>query len=206
MNLVSISNRWLSRLYKTFAIMLVFIAVLISALRLTLPYVDNYKTHLEDFINERNNINVSIGELDMSWRNMGPVLIAKNVQLLESESADVYIQELDLQINVWKSLTRQELISNRLIIKGAKIFIDERLWKPIVDVSSTDKNTVTDNSAVNGQSTALTQIQSQTESTDEFAFDQIANLFLNSIASFSIFDSEVEIGKEKQRSFNIVRI
>ena len=56
-----VSNRWLNRLYKSIALLLVLFAVLISALRLMLPYAQNYPHIVENFINERYESNVAIG-------------------------------------------------------------------------------------------------------------------------------------------------
>ena len=47
-------NRWLNRVYKSIAILLVLFAVLISAFRLFLPYAHNYKEHVENLINNAN--------------------------------------------------------------------------------------------------------------------------------------------------------
>ena len=201
MNLVKTSNRWLNRLYKTLAILLVLVAVFTSTLRLLLPYVENYKTHLEDYLNSNNNTQISIGSLAMSWRNLGPILVIKNVQLLDTEQAYVFIEELDLQVDFWKSITRQQLISERLILKGAKIFIDEGLWNTIEDKPNTNTNTNT-----TAGSNLSDPTQKPTEQADSFAFAQVANLFLNRISTFSILDSEINIGDEKGRRFKIVRI
>ncbi|MGB0938666.1 MAG: YhdP family protein, partial [Colwellia sp.] len=199
MNIEKTSNFWLSKLFKTLAILLVLFALFSSSLRLLLPYVGTYKTELEDYINDNYNTQVSIGSLSMSWRNLGPVLIVKNVQLLETEQTDIYIKEFDLQVDIWKSLTRQMLVSERLVLMGAKISIDEGLWK---DEQEKEQIAKPDDST---QSTAVNATLQQ-EAKESFAFTQVANLFLNRISRFSIIDSEINIGAEKERSFEIVRI
>ncbi|MFQ3339172.1 MAG: hypothetical protein ACI9VO_001959, partial [Colwellia sp.] len=74
MSIVSTSSRWLNRLYKTVAILLVLLAVLISALRLFLPYVHHYQLPLQNYLNEQFQANISIGKLSMTWQSSGPIL------------------------------------------------------------------------------------------------------------------------------------
>jgi uncharacterized protein YhdP len=62
-----VSNRWLNRVYKSIAVLLVLFAVLISALRLMLPYAQNHRQDVENFINDRYESNVTIGLLSMGW-------------------------------------------------------------------------------------------------------------------------------------------
>lgn len=187
MNIEKTSNFWLSKLFKTLAILLVLFALLSSSLRLLLPYVGNYKTELEDYINGNYNTQVSIGDLSMSWRNLGPVLIVKNVQLLDTEQTKIYIGEFELQVDMWKTLTRQQFVSERLTLKGAQIYIDEGLWNDEQDPAPKLDGT-------------------QQQAKENFAFTQVANLFLNRISRFAILDSQINVGAEQDRSFKIVRI
>ena len=82
MSIVSTSNRWLNRLYKTVAILLVLLAVVISAFRLFLPYVHHYKLPLQNYLNETSQTNIAIGTLSMTWQRSGPILLIGDVQVL----------------------------------------------------------------------------------------------------------------------------
>ena len=84
MSISIVSNRWLNRVYKSIAVLLVLFAVLISALRLMLPYAQNYRQDVENFINDRYESNVTIGLLSMGWYETGPTLIANDVQLVSN--------------------------------------------------------------------------------------------------------------------------
>ena len=96
MSIVGTSNRWLNRLYKTVAILLVLLAVLISAFRLFLPYVHHYRLPLQNYLSESSNANIEIDSLSMIWQRSGPILILGDVQILETESASVFIEQLEL--------------------------------------------------------------------------------------------------------------
>ena len=82
MSVSTVLNRWLKRLYKLLAVLLVVFAVLISTLRLFLPYAHNYREDVEDFLNNSYNSNISIGSLAMGWGKSGPTLISRQVELL----------------------------------------------------------------------------------------------------------------------------
>ncbi len=167
--------------------MLVLLAVLISAFRLLLPYVHNYRQDLQDYININNQTNMIIGELSMSWQKTGPILIAQNVSLLDTDTAHVYIKRLDIQIDFWRSIIEQQLVSSNVILSGTQITFDQDLWAKNNTLSNT-YNTK--------------QITSFVNTTNQFEF--VSSLFLNQIRHFSVHDSQVIIYKENaEREFSI---
>ena len=175
MSIVSTSNRWLNRLYKTIAILLVLLAVIISAFRLFLPYVHNYKLPLQNYLNEISQTNIVIGTLSMTWQRSGPILIIGDVQVLETERASVFIEQLEMQVDFWRTLTEQNLISKNLLLSGAIVNVSEKLW-----IGKEDKDS------------------SGTVKKDDEADDieVISDLFLNRIKRFSIRDSQVTVRNE----------
>lgn len=175
MSIVGTSNRWLNRLYKTVAILLVLLAVLISAFRLFLPYVHHYRLPLQDYLNEKSQANISIGSLSMTWQRSGPILLIRDVQVLETESAAVFIEQLELQVDFWQTLSQQTLISSNLILSGAKANVSERLWM----ISKDNKTSVT---AIKDEDVS--------EAND---ISVISDLFLNRIERFSIRDSQITV-------------
>ncbi|KGJ92351.1 YhdP family protein [Colwellia psychrerythraea] len=170
MSIVSISNRWLNRLYKTVAILLVLFAVLISAFRLFLPFVHHYKLPLQNYLNEKSQANISIGSLSMTWQRSGPVLLIGDVQVLETKSAAVFIKQLELQVDFWASISTQNLISKNLILSGATVNVSEKLW-----LGREDKTTVV----------------VPVEDSETNDIEIISDLFLNRIERFSIRDSKI---------------
>ncbi|NQY48252.1 MAG: TIGR02099 family protein [Colwellia sp.] len=172
MSIVSTSNRWLNRLYKTVAILLVLLAVLISAFRLFLPYVQHYKIPLQDYLNEISQTNISIGSLSMTWQRSGPILVIGDVQILETERASVFIKRLELQVDFWRTLTEQSLITKNLILSGAQVDISQSLW-----LSAKEDN-------------IPEIVDTKNEAND---IEVISNIFLHSIKRFSIRESQLTV-------------
>ncbi len=186
MSIVSVSNRWLNRFYKILAIMLVLLAVLISAFRLFLPYVENYRQDFQDYINNNNQTNVVIGSLGMNWQSSGPTLVANRVTLVDVEDAYVFIEHLEVQVDFWATITTQRLISSNLILDGAVVSLAQGIWhseeSSDVKITNTPQNAV---EPLNG-------------------FQKISNIFLNRINRFSLVNSKVSIENNSlERHFRI---
>jgi uncharacterized protein (TIGR02099 family) len=188
MSITSASNRWLNRLYKILAILLVCLAVLISAFRLLLPYVEHYRQDFQNYINNNNQINLVIGGLGMSWRGSGPMLIANQVTLIDTEDAYITIEHLEIQVDFWATITTQQLISSNLILDGAIVNVDQRAWN-----SQNKKNT---NSAQKNPSSNTNEKSSD--------FEKISTIFLNRINRFSLLNSQISINNGTvERRFHI---
>tara|TARA_R110001592_G_scaffold6550_3_gene35233 strand:- start:2986 stop:7107 length:4122 start_codon:yes stop_codon:yes gene_type:complete len=175
MSIASVSNRWLNRLYKILAILLVLLAVLISAFRLFLPYVEHYRQDFQNYINTNNQTHIVIGSLGMSWQRFGPTLIANRVTLVDTNGANVYVDHLEVQVDFWATLTTQRLVSSNMILDGAVVTLDQGAWH-------TQKN-----SDVKDKSTAL----NSNEQLD--GFKKISDIFLNRINRFSLINSKISI-------------
>jgi len=138
MSISKFSNRWLNRLYKSIAICLVVFAVLISALRLLLPYAHNHKQDLQDYINSTYGSDIIIGSLDMGWQSSGPTLVATNVSLLQTDITEVYIQAFDINIDFWNSLRSRQIVTKDFTLNGVKILFD----KTMLTQSQQDTNSI----------------------------------------------------------------
>lgn len=138
MSILQFSNRWLNRLYKSIAICLVIFAVLISALRLLLPYAHNHKQDLQEYINTTYGSDLIIGSLDMGWQSSGPTLVATNVSLLQTDVTEVYIQAFDISIDFWASLRSRQIITKDFTLNGVKVLFD----KTMLTQSKQDSNLV----------------------------------------------------------------
>ncbi len=178
MGISKVSNRWLNRTYKCIAIFLVTFAVLISALRLFLPYAHNYRQDLQNYINTTYQSDIIIGSLNMGWQSSGPTLQAANVSILQTEGAEVYIQAFDINIDFWKSIRYRRLITNDFTLDGVKVLFDEQMLA---------------NNANSEQDTSL--------------INSFSELFLNQIGQFSVNNSQVIYSTEKgRRTFLINQI
>jgi len=187
MSIASVSNRWLNRLYKILAIMLVSLAVFISASRLLLPYVENYRLDFQNYINKQNQTNFVIGGLGLSWRGAGPLLIANQVTLMDTEVAHITIEHLEVQLDFWATISTQQLVSSNLILDGAIVNIDQRKWTTQESNSSlTEKNTTAN------------------ANEKPIDFKEISKIFLNRINRFSLRNSQLSINNDTvDRNFHI---
>lgn len=175
MSIASVSNRWLNRLYKILAIMLVLLAVLISAFRLFLPYVEHYRVDFQNYINSSNQTDVVIGGLGMSWQSSGPTLIANRVTLVDINGAYVFVDHLELQVDFWATLTNQRLISSNLILDGANVTLAQDIW----------------NTKASAEDSVKSDALSSSEQLD--GLFQITDVFLNRIKRFSLVNSEITL-------------
>lgn len=162
MSTSTVINRWLNRVYKSIAIFLVMFAVLISGLRLLLPYAHNYRLDLQNYINDTYESNVVIGALQMEWTSSGPSLVAANVSLLQTGGVEIYIEAFDINIDFWQSLRHRQIITKDFTLDGVKILFDKTF------IAQNEPNT---------------QQQSMLEN--------ISNLFLQQINRFSVANSQV---------------
>ncbi len=167
MSVSTVLNTWLKRLYKLLAILLVAFAVLISTLRLFLPYAHNYRQDVEDYINTNYNSNISIGELNMGWHKNGPTLIAQNVQLLSSKESDIFIESLAVEVDFWRSIRARKLVTQDFVISGAELAFQQS-----PTANSTDKD--------------------QSDDSDSAALiDSLTSILLEQISRFSIKNSHM---------------
>jgi len=170
MGISSVTNSWLNRLYKILAILLVLFAVLISALRLFLPYAHHYHQDYQDYINNKYQSNIIIGSLSMGWQKQGPTLIAENVSLLQTDSAEVFIKAIDIKVDFWRSLLEWRIISHDLTLSGAKILFDSNIDNVLNQAISDDGDSV----------------QSEASLLKNFA-----DLLLQHISQFSLENSQI---------------
>lgn len=125
MSVSSVLNRWLKRLYKLLAILLVVFAALISLLRLFLPYAHNYRQDVENYINTSYNSNISIGALTMGWGQFGPTLITQKVVLLSSADSKITIDSLEVELDFWRTLRSGKLVTQDFVISGAELEFEQ---------------------------------------------------------------------------------
>ena len=171
MSVSAVLNRWLKRLYKLLAILLVIFAVLISTLRLFLPYAHHYRENVQDYLNTTYNTNITIGSFTMGWKKFGPSLVVLNVELLSNAEAKVYVDSLEVEVDFWGSLRARKLVTQDFAISGAELEFQQTL--PGSDSSTVDENIV--------------------KTTDESraVIDNLSSIFLEQISRFSIRDSHV---------------
>ena len=173
MSITKVLNRWLNRLYKALAILLVLLAVAVSAFRLMLPNIDAYRDHLEAYLYHQYQLDVAIGQVSASWQGLNLNLVAKNIDLLQSTQANITIDQIDLNLDFWSSLQALTLVTDDFTLSGVNIYIDQ---------------------------TAIKRKQQSNETNVTETLENITQLFLSQIEHFLIKDSQliIKVAEEQQ--------
>jgi uncharacterized protein (TIGR02099 family) len=166
----SVLNQILNKLYKIIAILLVLFAVFLSALRIFLPYAEDYKQGLQNYLNKTYQSNIIIGNINAGWEKLGPTLVAQNVSVVDSQSINIFIKQIDFSIDFWGSIQSGKLITNDFTLKGTKVTIDqEALQKD----TSASKNTP--------------------------ILSRLGDLFLKQVSRFSLRNSQLVLYSHQKR-------
>jgi uncharacterized protein (TIGR02099 family) len=169
MKVTKVLNRWLNRLYKVLAILLVLIAVVVSAIRLILPHVDDYRPRLQSYLSDHYQVDVVIGQISAQWQVLNFGIVAKNVTLLQSKQASVVIDKIDINIDFWQSIKALALVTDDFTLSGMQVFIDQQALNNTTNKTNNNQQTLT----------------------------KITNLFLSQITRFAVKDSQVVIKTAK---------
>ncbi|MGX5913140.1 YhdP family protein [Aliidiomarina sp. Khilg15.8] len=111
------------KLWLVLAILLVLAAVLLSVLRYSLPYLDNYRVEIEELITGYYGQEISIGALDADWSAFGPSLVLEDVELeldqdypLQVRAARTY-----LVLNLWQTLLNRQWQLEDFVLEGVEL-------------------------------------------------------------------------------------
>jgi uncharacterized protein (TIGR02099 family) len=110
----------LRKLWQICAITLVLLAVIVSILKYTLPYANDYKGNIESYLHEKFNISLSIGSISASWQGNGPALVLEDLSFKDNQTAPISltIAKTSLELNLWESVKALQMKSNYFVING----------------------------------------------------------------------------------------
>lgn len=156
----------IKKLWQLLALTLVVVAVIISALKYTLPHVDSYRQDIQNWVHETYNADIQIGSISAGWDGTGPAVILQNISLTPTAAAplDVVISETRVKLDFWRSIQDWKLTSDYFVLDGVVAVID---GKSLIRAS---------------------------DSQDDAPFvDAVSKLFLAHLKQFSVVDSEVKL-------------
>ncbi|MCC5879189.1 MAG: hypothetical protein JJU03_04785, partial [Idiomarina sp.] len=112
----------LRKLWLALAVLLVLAAVLLSVVRYTLPYLDNYREDIEVYVAEQIGQQVRIGSLSADWSSFGPSLVLQDLELTVSDDDpfDLSIERTHLVLNLWQSLWQREWMLEDFVLDGVQ--------------------------------------------------------------------------------------
>ncbi len=150
-------------LWMTVATLLVLFALIMSLLRYSLPYFNDHKDKLEQYIANQYEIDLDINELSASWKSDGPALILRGVNIKKGNNSpiDLYVGEVFLEVEFWPSLTSMSFQSDQVVLNNLKLEAD------------------------------LTQFQ--TGSGEFPIMDALESIFLEQLTNFIVADSQLNL-------------
>lgn len=161
--------RCLKTIWALFATTVVLLAVVISLLKFSLPYADDYKADIETYLYDEFGANVQIGAIGASWQKLGPVILLQDLSLEASAAAplDISIKETRIEVDFWQSLGQQKLVTGAFLLDGVQSQID---------------------------SSVFFKVRPQTQGNQ--LFESLSHLFLSQIQQFKVVDSVVVVNHE----------
>src|SRR5690554_1526290 len=102
----------LRKLWLALALFLVLAAVVLSIVRYSLPYLDNYRENIEQLVAEQFNQDIRIGALSADWSAFGPSLVLEDVELAVGVNYpyQLKVARTHLVLNLWQSLWQRDWI------------------------------------------------------------------------------------------------
>ena len=162
---LSVSAYLVRKLWLLCAIVLVLFAVLLSVLRYTLPYLDEEKHLIEDYLSAQYGINLTIDSLSAAWQGTGPSIVLNGVEFTQNDLSPVElrVQQVYVEVDFWQSIQQRELSSKRFDLVGLAAKID-------------------------------TQRMESGDAGDFPIVEALRSLFLDQLQSFSLLHGEVRLG------------
>lgn len=124
--LSSIATFVVRKLWSLFAVTLVVFAILVSAVRYSLPYLNDQKHHIEDYVLAQYGVQLFIGNIDAKWKGSGPQLVLQDVSLPQSSSSpiELSINDIYVHIDFWESMLTQQLVSKSFNLDGLSLGVN----------------------------------------------------------------------------------
>ncbi|MDP5029685.1 YhdP family protein [Paraglaciecola sp.] len=114
------------KIWALFALSLVVVAVALSLLRFSLPYLDEQKHVLEDYLSKQFETELSIGTITAKWQGTGPAIVLKDVILVQDPESPVQldIAETVIELDFWDSILQRQFQSNKFDLQGMRITLN----------------------------------------------------------------------------------
>ncbi|MEX1222867.1 MAG: YhdP family protein [Idiomarina sp.] len=117
------------KLWLSIAILLVLAAVLLTVLRLSLPYLPNVTEPVEQWLATNYQLDVEVTELSADWGTSGPRLVLRGVQVNSDDSSavDIQIGRMFIALDFWTSIREWQPTAAAFFIADADIRYDSEL-------------------------------------------------------------------------------
>lgn len=114
------------KIWALLALSLVVVAVALSLLRYSLPYMDQQKQVLEDYLSQQFETELSIGSITAKWQGTGPAIVLKDLKLVQDSQSPVQLQiaETVIELDFWDSVLQAQIQSNKFDLQGMRITLN----------------------------------------------------------------------------------
>lgn len=125
-NFTSVVAYLVKKTWLLLAILLVVFALVLSAARYALPHIEHNKHLLEDYINQRYGVNLTIESVHAVWQRTGPSIVLNTVSLAQDSASPVglKIRQVYVELDFWQSITQRMISSTRFELRGLNVHID----------------------------------------------------------------------------------
>ncbi|MGS2721180.1 YhdP family protein [Paraglaciecola aestuariivivens] len=113
----------IKKLWALLAISLVVVAVGISLLRYSLPYMQQQKHHVEQWLSSQIGAELSIAEISAKWQGLGPAIVLRDLRLVDSQQSPISlsIAETAIEVDFWQSVLGLQLQANKFDLKALEL-------------------------------------------------------------------------------------
>lgn len=114
------------KIWALLALALVLVAVSLSVLRFSLPYLDQQKQVLENYLSDQFGNELRIGSITAEWKGMGPAIVLRDIQLVADANSPIHldISETTIELDFWDSVLERQIQSNKFDLQNLRISID----------------------------------------------------------------------------------
>ena len=159
----------------TLASGILLLAVLVTAIKYSLQFADDYKSDIESYVFDNLGAKISIGEIGAAWQTSGPVVTLHNLSLEASPQAplDISIAETQLKVNFWQSLLQQRFVSESFVLDGIESKINSEVF-----------------------------YQVRPNSDGSQLLDNLSHLFLSQLHAFKLINSDIQVRHKNGKTQN----
>ncbi|TCI03542.1 TIGR02099 family protein [Corallincola luteus] len=117
---------WLKKAWLIVAIFLVLAAMAVSGARALLPYLDDYRDEIVQWMAHEYDVHLAIDSLSARWEKLGPSLSLQGLTLLDVDdsSLQLSVAEARVELDFWRTLYHRELRFKDLTLDGVRFTVD----------------------------------------------------------------------------------
>ena len=122
-------RRTLWHTWRLSALLLVLLALLVSLARFGVPWLQEQRQQLLDWLVDDPAIQSDLNGLGARWSDYGPAVTLHGLTLQQkrSEPWQLRVQDATLQLDLWQSLRQRQWVIGNLQFQGVELVVPKRL-------------------------------------------------------------------------------